>query len=876
MAAAKLVVKPAAKGKDAAQDVKSGASPPALAEALAIARGGDDELSYEAVVAACQDALDDAWEADHPSAGSGYAPPMCSDRVTATFADAFLYQDEEGVLWRQAYHVDGTEVALDGDPVEQVLKPSDAPPGGEGEDDGMGMGEADFSTEEREHLAKTGAAMEGGGYPIRNAADLHNAISAFGRAKNPDAVKAHIRARAKSLGLMKLLPASWSDGESTASEALQEGRFSRALADHGFSPNGKGEGGAQRYGHEDGHTATVHMDGKGRERSMSVMHANGSAGRFMHAGDSPGRVQKILRRVTGKRPVAATEAALAEGQALIEWSAAGTLREAARFNRGANVIEGTVLIAPQSSNGVNRKRVYSEKALRQVAAMAEGLPAYANHVAPELAFKPRDVRDLIGRHRNVRYDPATGKVMSDLHVLEHQAPWVFSLAERMGDRIGNSLVSRGAVRMEGDTEHVDEILQIRSGDLVSDPATTKGLFEGEEGVDLGEDKDALGHGSYPRGESGAKVTYDAAREASLEVRRAEASAHAERTSNLVRIGQATASAAAAAHTEAAAAHRAFAREADARPNGSGHSEASVARDDANQHDKQAALHLKNTRLGGKKGKKQLGESDWGIDAELEQALAEAASAGSKVQTLIFSKDAYKSADAARGWAKAHGFSSEKVDETGESFRLRQAAPGGFDRMRTICLTPKDAKPGACEVSAVVGFTTQQEDRMEITDVVQWHRDNTDGSKLVCETLGLVPKADAAKLQEAAATVAPLTQERDALKAKTAELEKKVGDFEAGQALAAKRAKVLTTIEAHDLGKQFGRVTGVVSDKLKVLMEQADEADWASILDDRLAALKAVPTGTHPTSTLSEHRDPVTQDGRPVIPADAHRRLAAAL
>src|SRR6185436_1312940 len=130
-----------------------------------------------------------------------------------------------------------------------------------------------------------------------------------------------------------------------------------------------------------------------------------------------------------------------------------------------------------SRNGPRAKRRYSERALKQIAAMAEGLPAYANHVAPDLAFKPRDIRDLIGRHRNVRFDATRQAVVSDLHVLEHQAPFVFGLAQGLGDVVGNSLVSRGLVRMEGDTEVVDEVAAVRSADLVSDPATTKGLFE---------------------------------------------------------------------------------------------------------------------------------------------------------------------------------------------------------------------------------------------------------------------------------------------------------------------------------------------------------------------------------------------------------------
>ncbi len=174
--------------------------------------------------------------------------------------------------------------------------------------------------------------------------------------------------------------------------------------------------------------------------------------------------------------------ALAEAQALVE-SRPSRPWGAGHLNRETNTIEGTTLITSASSNGVNRKRKYSENALKQIAAMAEGIPAYANHVSPELAFKPRDVKDLIGRHVNVRYDAGTGSVKSDLQLLEHHAPWVFSLAERLGDQVGNSLVSKGLVRMEGDTEVVDEIVALRSGDLVSDPASTRGLFESQVGED---------------------------------------------------------------------------------------------------------------------------------------------------------------------------------------------------------------------------------------------------------------------------------------------------------------------------------------------------------------------------------------------------------
>lgn len=58
-----------------------------------------------------------------------------------------------------------------------------------------------FSAKEREHLASTGAAEPDGSYPISNASDLHNAMRAYGRSKNKAKTMAHIRARAKALGL---------------------------------------------------------------------------------------------------------------------------------------------------------------------------------------------------------------------------------------------------------------------------------------------------------------------------------------------------------------------------------------------------------------------------------------------------------------------------------------------------------------------------------------------------------------------------------------------------------------------------------------------------------------------------------------------------
>ena len=42
--------------------------------------------------------------------------------------------------------------------------------------------------------------MPDGSFPIANVEDLKNAIQSIGRAKDPDAAKAHIKKRARDLG----------------------------------------------------------------------------------------------------------------------------------------------------------------------------------------------------------------------------------------------------------------------------------------------------------------------------------------------------------------------------------------------------------------------------------------------------------------------------------------------------------------------------------------------------------------------------------------------------------------------------------------------------------------------------------------------------
>jgi hypothetical protein len=88
----------------------------------------------------------------------------------------------------------------------------------------------DFSDEERKKAAESGEALPDGSYPIKTVGDLENAIDAFGRAKDPAKVKAHIIARAKALGATAKLPDSWgvsqkSDFQSPKSEVTMNKEF---------------------------------------------------------------------------------------------------------------------------------------------------------------------------------------------------------------------------------------------------------------------------------------------------------------------------------------------------------------------------------------------------------------------------------------------------------------------------------------------------------------------------------------------------------------------------------------------------------------------------------------------------------------------------
>jgi hypothetical protein len=96
----------------------------------------------------------------------------------------------------------------------------------------------EFSQGERDSAADSGAALPDGSFPIKSEQDLRNAIRAIGRAKNPEKARAHVKARARALGLTDLIPDTWSKRDDRADELskaiddLREGLIAKAAIDY--------------------------------------------------------------------------------------------------------------------------------------------------------------------------------------------------------------------------------------------------------------------------------------------------------------------------------------------------------------------------------------------------------------------------------------------------------------------------------------------------------------------------------------------------------------------------------------------------------------------------------------------------------------------
>lgn len=146
-----------------------------------------------------------------------------------------------------------------------------------------------------------------------------------------------------------------------------------------------------------------------------------------------------------------------------------------RVDRKAGVIFGVKVLGAKSKNG----RTYSPKAMSAAARLYEGIAVNIDHPDRTNPHRERGIRESFGVLRNatVRDDG----VYADLHyVRSHDlAEQIAERAERFPDKMGLSHNARGNVVNHGGRQIVEDIEQVRSVDIVTRPATVKGLFESE-------------------------------------------------------------------------------------------------------------------------------------------------------------------------------------------------------------------------------------------------------------------------------------------------------------------------------------------------------------------------------------------------------------
>ncbi|HZZ74193.1 MAG TPA: hypothetical protein VFE24_18300 [Pirellulales bacterium] len=145
-----------------------------------------------------------------------------------------------------------------------------------------------------------------------------------------------------------------------------------------------------------------------------------------------------------------------------------------RVDRAAGVLRGIKILGLQSRNG----RRYLPDALAQAVALYEGAKVNVNHPKGSPSG-PRDYQDRIGVIRRAAWRTDSG-LFGDLHfnpkhALAEQLIWD---AEHAPENVGFSHNVEARTSKQGNHVLVEEILRVQSVDLVADPATTRGLFEG--------------------------------------------------------------------------------------------------------------------------------------------------------------------------------------------------------------------------------------------------------------------------------------------------------------------------------------------------------------------------------------------------------------
>ena len=149
-----------------------------------------------------------------------------------------------------------------------------------------------------------------------------------------------------------------------------------------------------------------------------------------------------------------------------------------RVDRESGVIHGVKVLGPKSRNG----RIYDDEAIRRAMPMYENAVVNLNHqrFKPGEAPADRPIQDRWGVLKNVRY--FEGSLFADLHYIKSHpmTEQLIEAAERFPDTFGLSHDAAGDERVVDGERRVVEVYDVRSVDVVADPATNDGLFESHQ------------------------------------------------------------------------------------------------------------------------------------------------------------------------------------------------------------------------------------------------------------------------------------------------------------------------------------------------------------------------------------------------------------
>lgn len=147
-------------------------------------------------------------------------------------------------------------------------------------------------------------------------------------------------------------------------------------------------------------------------------------------------------------------------------------------SKEAGLVKGVKLLGLTSRN----RRNYDTPGVRSGAKdLLEGALVYIDHPEPEKADKPRSYRDKFGVVENVRYRSGHGHFgdirFNPEHVCAKQFAWDVSNSPKSLGMSINARFKPG--KTKGNVQDVESLEEVRSVDVVTKPATTRGIFEHE-------------------------------------------------------------------------------------------------------------------------------------------------------------------------------------------------------------------------------------------------------------------------------------------------------------------------------------------------------------------------------------------------------------